>query len=115
VDDDQAVRTVLQFLLERCGFTVVTAADGRSAVETFRRCANEIRLVLLDLMLPDIDGDAAFRLMRQIRPGLRAILCSGYLVESDVVQRAGAGWAAVIRKPFRPELLLRAVRTALES
>jgi len=115
VDDDQAVRNVLQLLLERCGFTVLTAIDGQSAVETLRRFADEIRLVLLDFVLPDIDGEAVFRLMRQIRPGLKAILCSGYLAESDVARRAGEGWATVIRKPFRADLLLQAVRTALQS
>jgi CheY-like chemotaxis protein len=115
VDDDQAVRNVMQLLLERSGFTVLTAADGQSAVETLRRFTDQIRLVLLDLVLPDIDGEAVFRLMREICPGLKAILCSGYLVESDVAQRAGVGWATVIRKPFRADLLLQAVQTALES
>ncbi len=115
VDDDQAVRTVLQFLLERCGYTVLTAADGRSAMETFRSRADEIRLVLLDLVLPDIDGEAVFRLMRKVCPGLRAILCSGHLTETDLDARSGEGWAAVLRKPFWPEVLLQTVRTALEN
>jgi CheY-like chemotaxis protein len=112
VDDDLGVRSVLQFLFERCGFTVLTAGDGSSALEILLR-ANEIRLVLLDLMLPDTDGEAVFRVMRQICPDLPAILCSGYLDENDVNERLGAGWAAVIRKPFRLDAVMQTVRAVL--
>ncbi len=115
VDDDPPVRAVLQYLFERSGFTVLTAADGRSALDAFRRSANEIRLVLLDLVLPDTDGETLFRAMRQIRPGLPAILCSGYIDDRDADQRRTAGWAAVIRKPFRLDPLLQAVCGALQS
>ncbi len=115
VDDDQPVRNVLQFLFERSGFTVLTAADGRSALEILRRSASEIRLVFLDLMLPDIDGEVLFRAMRKIRPGLPAILCSGYLDDHDADQRRRSGWAAVIRKPFLVDPLLQTVCAVLQS
>jgi DNA-binding NtrC family response regulator len=115
VDDDPGVREVMRALLEHRGFTVLTAADGRSALEIFRRCMDEIRLVVLDLTLPDTDGEAVFRIMRQIRPSLRAILCSGCLPDQDANQRSGAGWAAVIQKPFRVIPFLQTVRTALDA
>jgi DNA-binding NtrC family response regulator len=115
VDDDPGVREVMRALLEHRGFTVLTAADGRSALEIFRRCVDEIRLVVLDLTLPDTDGEAVFRIMRQIRPGLRAILCSGRLPDEDANQRSSAGWAAVIQKPFRVVPFLHTVRTVLEA
>lgn len=115
VDDDQPVRNVLQFLFERSGFTVLTAADGRAALDIFRRSASEIRLVLLDLVLPDIDGEALFRAMRQIRPGLPAILCSGFLDDHDAEQRRRRGWAAVVHKPFRVDPLLQTVCTVLQG
>jgi DNA-binding NtrC family response regulator len=76
---------------------------------------DEIRLVVLDLTLPDTDGEAVFRIMRQIRPGLRAILCSGRLPDEDANQRSSAGWAAVIQKPFRVVPFLHTVRTVLEA
>jgi DNA-binding NtrC family response regulator len=115
VDDDPAVREVVTSLLERCGLTVLAAADGQSALEVFRRCADEIRLVLLDLVLPDTDGEALFHAMRKIRPGLRAILCSGCLTDEAVERRLRAGWAAIIRKPFRLIPFLQTVRTVLEA
>jgi len=115
VDDDSGVREVMRALLEHRGFTVLSAADGRSALEIFRRCMDEIRLVVLDLTLPDADGEAVFRIMRQLRPSLRAILCNGCLADEDVGQRSSAGWAAVIRKPFRVIPFLQTLRTMLES
>ncbi len=115
VDDDPAVREVVTSLLERCGLTVLAAADGQSALEVFRRRANEIRLVLLDLVLPDTDGEAVFRSMRQMRPDLRAILCSGCLTDGAADQKLRAGWAAVIRKPFRLIPFLQTVQAALEG
>jgi two-component system cell cycle sensor histidine kinase/response regulator CckA len=115
VDDDSGVREVMRALLERRGFTVLTAADGRSALDIFHRCADEIRLIVLDLMLPDTDGEAVFRIMRQVRPSVRAILCSGCLADEDVSQRTSAGWAAIIRKPFRVIPFLQTVHTVLEG
>lgn len=115
VDDDSGVREVMRALLEHRGFTVLTAADGRSALEIFHRCGDEIRLVVLDLTLPDTDGEAVLRIMRQVRPSLRAILCSGCLADEDMGQRSSAGWAAVIPKPFRVIPFLETVRTVLEG
>jgi DNA-binding NtrC family response regulator len=115
VDDDSGVREVMRALLEHRGFTVLTAADGRTALEIFRRCLEEIRLVILDLVLPDTDGEAVFRVMRQVRPSLRAILCSGRIDDEDAGRRTSGGWGAVIRKPFRVVPFLQSVRTVLES
>ncbi len=115
VDDDSGVREVMRALLEHRGFTVLTAADGRSALEIFPRCVDEIRLVILDSILPDTDGEAVFRVMRQVRPGLRAILCSGRLDDDDASPWATAGWAAVIRKPFRVVPFLQSIRTVLDG
>ena len=115
VDDDPAVREVVTSLLERCGLTVLIAADGHSALEIFHRRADEIRLVFLDLTLPDTDGETVFHSMRKIRPHLLAILCSGCLTDEAVDQRLRAGWAAVIRKPFRLIPFLQTVRTVLEG
>jgi len=115
VDNDSAVREVMRALLEHRGFTVLTAANGQSALEIFHRCLDEIRLVVLDLALPDTDGEAVFRMMRQLRPSLPAVLCGGRLVDEDAGQRSSAGRAAVIRKPFRVIPFLQTVRTMLEG
>ncbi|RPI10916.1 MAG: response regulator [Zetaproteobacteria bacterium] len=113
VDDDPAVREVMTSLLGRCGFTVLTAHDGRSAMELFRRRADDIRLAFIDFTLPDTDGEAVFRSMRELRPELRAVLCSGSLTDEVVDEKCRAGWATVVRKPFHLVPFLRTIRMAL--
>ena len=60
VDDEEHVRAVSKKMLERGGFTVITASDGREAVELFRARADEFVLVLLDLMMPHLAGKKLF-------------------------------------------------------
>jgi len=81
-------------------FSVLTARDGREALELFREHADEIVCVLLDLTMPHMDGEEAFGEMRRLRPGVRVILCSGYN-EQEVVQRiAGKSPAGFLHKPY---------------
>ena len=99
VDDEETVRVVGKELLQRLGFTVLTAEDGRVAAEVFRKHNADIRCVLLDLMMPHWDGEQTFRELRRIRPEVQVNLCSGYN-EQDATQRfAGKGLAGLIQKP----------------
>ena len=113
VDDDPGVLELMTSLLQRCGFTVLTAADGQSALEIFRRLAGQIRLVLLDFTLPDTDGEALLQCLRRIRSDVPAILCSGCLNDEAVAQRSRGDWSAIIGKPFRLIPFLETVRTVL--
>ena len=73
-------------MLERLGVNVILAEDGREAVEVFRARHNEIDCVLLDLTMPNLDGEEAFKEMKEIRNDVRVILSSGY--RSSRVQAA---------------------------
>lgn len=115
VDDDAGVRELMSSLLQRCGFTVLAAADGQSAMETFRRSADQIRMVVLDFGLPDTDGEVLLRSMRRIRTGLRAILCTGCLSDDALDERCRGDWSAVIEKPFGLIPFLQTVRQVLEG
>jgi PAS domain S-box-containing protein len=108
-DDEAAVRTVACRVLERAGYRVIVAGDGRAAVDLFAARADEIDAVLLDLTMPRLRGDEALRELRRIRPGVRAILSSGF---SDQGVAAGAGF---LPKPWTPQDLLAAVRRALAA
>jgi CheY-like chemotaxis protein len=111
-DDEPAVRAVGQAMLERLGFTVLSATDGREAVERFREHTEEIVCVLLDLVMPRLDGEAAFREIRAIRPDARVLLTSGYS-EQEISERfAEAGIAGFLEKPFRFAALAAKLRGA---
>ncbi len=99
-DDEESVRTVGQQMLTRMGFDVLTASDGRQAVDMFRDHADKIVCILLDLTMPHLDGEQAFGELRRVRADVRVILCSGYN-EQDATQRfVGKGLAGFIQKPY---------------
>jgi signal transduction histidine kinase/ActR/RegA family two-component response regulator len=101
VDDDDNVRPVTQQMLERLGFGVLLARDGREGLEVYRAHRDEITCVLLDLTMPVMDGEETLRELRALDPRVRVILSSGYN-ELEVVQRfAGQGLAGFVQKPYR--------------
>jgi len=113
VDDENTVRSIGKRMLERAGFVVLTAVDGRQAVELFRGHADEIACVLLDLTMPHMDGEETFRALRQIRRDVPVVLTSGYN-EQDVISRfAGKGLAGFIHKPFQNAALIAKLREAI--
>ncbi len=113
VDDEETVRTVARLSLEKCGFRVVSAEDGRKAVAVFKEQSASIDLVLLDMTMPHMNGEEAYREMRRVRPDIKVILSSGYN-EMDAAGRfAGKGLAGFIQKPYRPVDLIARVRTAI--
>lgn len=115
VDDDDAIRIVTGRMLEKLGFTVVPVPDGEEAVRFYREDPEGIRLVILDLTMPGMDGEECFRELRRIRKDVRVILSSGYN-EQEVTQRfAGKGLAGFIQKPYVLDHLVAKVREALES
>src|SRR5262249_19902094 len=75
-DDEETVRVIAARMLEAMGFRVVLACDGRECVQKFRADPSGFRLVLLDLTMPHLDGEEAFRELRQIRPDVRVLLMS---------------------------------------
>jgi signal transduction histidine kinase/CheY-like chemotaxis protein len=105
VDDENGVRELLKSVLERAGFTVVIAEDGREAVEAFRPIADTVTLALIDLTMPGLDGRETLAAMRSIKPDLRAILMSGYS-PADMVNAASHGF---LQKPFTPYTVRKAV------
>jgi PAS domain S-box-containing protein len=115
IDDEETVRVLTRQLLELTGFTVMTAMDGREGVDLFAAENGEFDLVLLDLTMPHLGGEEAFREMRRIDPQVRVLLTSGYS-EHDVINLfAGKGLAGFIQKPFKSSDLIAKVRSILES
>jgi PAS domain S-box-containing protein len=115
VDDEETVRNLTRRMLERTGFSVTVANDGREALEKFEQNRDSINLVVLDLTMPHVDGEACFRGLRQMSPNVKVILTSGYN-EQDVVNLfAGKGLAGFIQKPYTSDELIGKVREILEK
>jgi PAS domain S-box-containing protein len=113
VEDEPAVRRVLQSYLRRQGYEIVIAADGSEAVELFRCAAGAFDLVLLDLVLPMLDGPSVFSALRALEPEAKILLMSGHgedSVVSDLMQR---GAVDILRKPFTLAHLSQCIASAL--
>lgn len=114
-DDEETVRNLTRRMLERSGFAVIVAADGREALERFEQDQGRINLVVLDLTMPHVDGEACFRGLRQLNPNVKVVMTSGYN-EQDVVNLfAGKGLAGFIQKPYTSDELISKVREILEK
>ncbi len=113
VDDDERIRAIMPEMLADCGFDVLTASDGREAVDIYERRKDEIILVVLDHTMPVMDGEETFRELQRIKNDVRVLLCSGYQ-EQDITRRfIGTRPAGFIQKPFRMDDLLSKLEDVL--
>ncbi len=115
VDDEEAVRTIAQRMLERMGFIVYTATDGYDGVTLFQAHADEIHLVLLDMTMPRMDGEEVFRELRRLRPEVLVVLTSGYNEQDAINRFSGKGLAGFIQKPYQYEELRTMLHDVLAS
>jgi len=115
VDDEETVCVVGKQMLQRAGFDVLIARDGRKGVDVFREHADEIVCVLLDLTMPHMDGEEAFREMRRIRSDVKVILCSGYNMQDATQRFAGKGLADFLQKPYSVDGLMKKLLAILRA
>ena len=115
VDDEATVRDVVRTMIEHLGFSVLTAADGRQALDLYRERGGEITLVVLDMTMPRMDGVETFRELRRIDPEACVILSSGYAEEDVVSQLAGKGLSGFIHKPYTLENLRAAISLVISG
>jgi two-component system, cell cycle sensor histidine kinase and response regulator CckA len=110
VDDQPAVQNLARMVLERAGLTVVSADDGKQAVEVFASHARDVHAVLLDLNLPGMDGIEVFHHITQLVPDIRVVLCSGYNEQDVSARLKGLKPAGFLRKPYHPSELIDRLR-----
>ena len=112
VDDEQAVRESAVEMLASLGYDVHSCNDGREAVELFESHRQSFDAVLLDLIMPKMDGEECYRRIREIDPAIRVVVATGYsdrVKESEILQQGAAG---LIRKPYRLSELSRMLARA---
>jgi nitrogen-specific signal transduction histidine kinase/CheY-like chemotaxis protein len=113
IDDQDTVREVCGAMLSTLGYRVRTACDGREGVDCYRRFGKDIDLVIVDMIMPNLDGRECFRQIKAINPEVRAILSTGFSLDGAVQEILNEGIACFIQKPYRLEQLSRTVSMAL--
>ena len=115
VDDEDVMIDVGKPMLEKLGYRVIVAKGGEKAVDAVSEAGENIDLVLLDLIMPGMDGGRTFDVIRQIHPKMPIILSSGYSLKgkaTDIMQR---GCNAFIQKPFNISELSQLIKKVLDE
>lgn len=114
VDDEPMVRMVITSVLGSRGFTVLEAGDGREGLRIFREHGEKLRMVLMDLSMPGMNGVEAFGKMHHLNAEIPVVLLSGSVEQDATDLFPGEAPAAFLPKPFRPAALVKLVREVLE-
>jgi len=114
-EDEPLVRNVAVRVLEKAGYSTLTAEDGEEAVRLVEQFGDRISLVLLDVVMPGMTGHQAYARIKELRPDMGIVFCTGYDPEAEQIGFAVRGGLPVLQKPFRFDDLLRTVRRALDA
>jgi two-component system cell cycle sensor histidine kinase/response regulator CckA len=115
VDDEVSIREITRETLQGFGYRVITAADGPEAVALFTQAQGEVAAVITDMRMPYMDGNATFRALQRIDPGVRVIMTSGLGDAGAVPGAASGGPKAFLPKPYTAEKLLATLRVVLDQ
>ena len=115
VDDEEVITKVGKEILEALGYGVITASGGREAVEVYRADRQEIALVILDMIMPDLEGGKTFDELKSVNPAVKVILSSGYSLNGEAEGIMRRGCKAFMQKPFNVYALSRTVREVIDS
>ena len=115
VDDEPSVLDISGRMLKKLGFQVLEACSGRDAIRVFRENLTKIDLVILDMIMPDLGGGEVYDRMRDIQPGVKAILATGYSIDGEAARILKRGCDGVIQKPFSIDRLSRIIHSVLKS
>lgn len=115
VDDEESIRTMIAQMVQKLGFDLEMAPDGREAVELFRKDPKKYDLVLMDLTMPHMNGELAFAKMRNVNPDIPIVLMSGFNEEQASSRFKGKGLSGFLEKPFNFAKLIELVNRVLNN
>ncbi len=115
VDDEEYLRDLGQLMLNRFGYTVLTAPDGETALEIYREHKNRIALVILDLIMPGIGGQNCLGQILALDPSAKVVIASGYSVDDSAQAELQSKAKGFIKKPFEFNQILEEVRRLLDE
>ena len=115
VDDEPFVRKTTSSMLRKAGYSVLTAADGHEALKVYKEHSSSIICILLDLTMPQMDGEETFDELRQLGCHLPILLCSGFDSEETAERFNGKDVAGFLHKPYRMKELLGKLSATLDT
>jgi nitrogen-specific signal transduction histidine kinase len=113
VDDEDYIREVGRQMLEKIGYTVVTAEEGEAAIHIFEGAPARFDIVILDLIMPGLGGGDVFDRLREIKSDAKVLLSSGYSLDGQAMEIIDRGCSGFIQKPFTMKSLSQKIREVL--
>jgi CheY-like chemotaxis protein len=105
VDDEKLVLDVAANMLEKLGYTALKAQNGSEAVEIFKAHKDRIKMVVLDIIMPDMGGSDVYNKIKRMNPDIKVLLASGYSVDGQAIELLERGCDGFMQKPFTMEEL----------
>ena len=113
IDDDPAVLETVGRMLRQEGFKVLAAMSGKNAIELYRTAPDEIQIIILDMIMPEMGGFEAFNRIRQLNPEASFVLSSGYSISEEVVHLLSCGGVEFLQKPYNRDEMLKKINSAI--
>jgi PAS domain S-box-containing protein len=114
VDDEDIVLEIEKEMVETLGYEVLTAGNGKEAVEVYKKKWDKIDLVLMDMVMPNMGGGEAYDRMKEIDPRVKVLLSSGYSLDGEAKKILARGCDGFIQKPCTIEVLSKKIREILD-
>jgi PAS domain S-box-containing protein len=114
IDDEEVVRSTACGILESNGYKTFSAVDGEDGLRVYQENQENIDLVLLDMVMPRLNGETTFYRLKDIDPKVRIILSSGFAQSSSIEKMQSDGLSGFVKKPYRQNVLLETIRKALK-
>ena len=115
VDDEDMIIDACEQLLEEMGYKVLIAKGGKDAIEVYKKNKDEIDMVILDMIMPDMGGGETYDKLKEINPKIKVLLASGYSIDGQASEILDRGCNGFIQKPFQMENLSHKIKEVLEK
>ena len=115
VDDEDMIIEVAEDLLEKLGYKVLIAKSGKEAIKTYKKNKEQIDIVILDMVMPDMSGGETYDNLKEIYPDIKVLLVSGYSLNEAATKILDRGCDGYIQKPAKSKELSQKLREILDK
>lgn len=115
IEDEKMVMDVSRAIIEKLGYRVLEAVSGKEAIDIAENHPEHIDFALLDIILPDMNGNQIYPQIMKARPNLKVIVCSGFAQDGPAAEILEAGADNFIQKPFSASAISAALKTAFQT
>ena len=115
VDDEDIIVEVGCEIIEKLGYTVLTARSGKEALEIYEKNRDEIALLVLDMIMPEMSGGETYDRLKKINSNIKVLLSSGYSINGQATEILDRGCSGFIQKPFNLTEVSHKIRAVLDN